>query len=231
MPPHRATPARQRRDALVTAVKQRGRANANLWYVYDPGRRTSVVLVGDLAHELFLATEGDPAVVLASYEKVEAEYVADGVARTVTFDALVMLANGHRECRDAHETALGTDPRSEALLAHKRAGAAALGAAYVEWLPADLDRLRQRIRNWSRAIAALARCRGAALAYVEGLIRLHVAANERQTLGELVEALAAHASAAIVIAATVSLLRQRAVGSDLDSHTWCLHTAIWQVPA
>jgi len=220
--------AQSRRDDLVRKIRGRGKKASNIWYVFAAGSRSNVVLLGDLRFELFLATEGDPDVDDAEYNPKPITVALGDTRYEVGFDAIVRRCDGQRECRDVHETSIFGGETGDSLeFSLKKVASQAIGAAYREFTLPDLDRLQQRTRNWARAIAALARCRHVELAPEEHAVALSLADGAMHSLGALIQAFD-QMQPAHVIAAAVSLLRKRAIRSDLDTHRWGLRTQLWQ---
>lgn len=228
MPKSNHTLAQSRRDALVAQIESRGKKTSNIWYVFSPGSRSDVILLGDLRFELFLVTEGDPDVLDANYE-VEPVRLRIGEAdHLVRFDVLTRHLDGQREYRDARETPLSDTPTSKhgVPLTWKRAAAESVGAVYTEFTIPALDVLKQRTWNWARAIAALARCRDADLGAVEIEVAARLGDGQHQAIGTLLTNLPSE-SPALVVAAIVSLLRKRQLESDLDTNRWGTHSMVW----
>jgi hypothetical protein len=220
--------AQTRRDALVSHIASRGKKTSNIWYVFSPGSRTDVVLLGDLRFELFLATEGDPDVATAIYE-VEPVCLRIGQSdHSIQFDVLARHLDGGREYRDAREKPLGDTSTSghEIPLSWKRAAAESAGASYTEFTISDLDALKQRTWNWARAIAALARCRNEDLGTLEIEVAARLADGRRQTIGDFLTGLMSE-QPPLIVAAIVSLLRKRQLESDLDTNRWGKHSTVW----
>jgi len=193
--------AQSHRDALMETVGQRGRKTANVWLLKEPLTGRDVVVVGDLQMEHFYALEGDPEVANAAYDPEP--------VRSVQFDAIVDFRDGKRECRHVRRAAMVEDvPGSNALAAER------LGGRHVVVTTRELDVHRQRVQNWQRALAALNRCRHRPLELVEFEVLTHVGPGRPVTIGDLCEALTQ--DPALVVAATVRLVRKRALSSDMD---------------
>lgn len=214
--------AQTQRDALIDAVDRRGRKTANIWLLREPSTGKDVVLVGDLRMEHFFATEGDPTVDRAEYESAPVEA---GEA-TVKFDAVVDFRDGHRECRQVQRVAL---PEDAPELAPTRAAAQRLGGRYVVVTTRELDAQRQRIQNWQRALPALNRCAHRPLELVEFEVLARISAGKPSTIGELCAAL--ERDPALLVAATVRLMRKRALASDMDCKPWGRDTRITRADA
>ncbi len=221
--------AQSRRDELVGEIRRRGKKTANIWYVFVPGSRTDAVLVGDPRFELYLATEGDPDVRDAEYNPNPQTVRFGNVDHNVQFDAVVRRLDGRAEYRNVHETSIiGSGPGTDSVqLEIKKAAAGSMGADYREFTFPDLDALRQRTRNWARAIPALARCRNVELAPIEHELVLRLADGNKCSLRNLLQVLGQE-PAPCVVAAVVSLLRKRVIRSDMDIRRWGLSTLLWQ---
>ena len=209
--------AQSRRDALMETVGRRGRKTANIWLLKEPLTGKDVVVVGDLRMEHFFATEGDPEVANVVYDPQPVE-VAD---QSVQFDAVVDFQDGHRECRNVRRTAAGdvSEETSSTTLAAQR-----LGARHVVVTTRELDAHRQRVQNWQRALAALNRCRHRPLELLEFEILTHMGPGGATTIGDLCQALVQ--DPALLVAATVRLVRKRALSSDMDHKPWSRSTRI-----
>lgn len=209
--------AQTQRDGLIDAVERRGRKTANIWLLREPITGNDLVLVGDLRMEHFFATEGDPKVTKAVYTPQP----ADGEGRPVQFDAVVDFCDGRRECRHVRRAVTEEEsaPATPANIAAK-----SLGGRYIVVTTRELDTHRQRVQNWQRALAALNRCSHRPLELVEFEILARVDPNHPTTLGELCEALTQ--DPALLVAATVRLLRKRTLASDLDDKPWSRNTRI-----
>lgn len=220
--------AQSRRDELVRQVRSRGKKTANIWYVFVPGSRTDAVLVGDPRFELFLATEGDPDVRDAEYNPNPQTVRLGDVDHNVQFDAFVRRLDGRVEYRDVHETSIiGSGPGADPVqLEIKKAAAGSMGAEYREFTFPELDALQQRTQNWARAIPALARCRNVQLAPIEHELALQLADGSKCSLRNLLQVLCQE-PAPCIVAAVVSLLRKRAIRSDMDIRRWGLSTLVW----
>jgi hypothetical protein len=209
--------AQTQRDALVEAFERRGRKTANIWLLTSPSTGKDVVLVGDLRMEHFFAAEGDPAVERVEYEPAP---IAAGAA-TVTFDAVVDFLDGHRECRHVRRASLPEDAPEHATA---RVAAQRLGGRYVVVTTRDLDAQRQRIQNWQRALPALNRCAHRPIELVEFEVLARVPGGKPSTIGELCSAL--EQDPALLVAATVRLVRKRALKSDMDTKPWGRNTCL-----
>jgi len=209
--------AQTQRDALVDEVERRGRKTANIWLLREPSTGKDVVLVGDLRMEHFFATEGDPALDRAEYGPAP---IAAG-DNVVKFDAVVDLRDGRRECRQIRRR-VPAEHASEQASATE--AAQRLGGRYVVVTPRELDAQRQRIQNWQRALPALNRCAHRPLELVEFEVLARVPPGRPATIGELCAAL--ERDPALLVAATVRLVRKRALTSDMDSRPWGQNTRV-----
>lgn len=209
--------AQSQRDALMETVGRRGRKTANVWLLKEPLTGKDVVVVGDLRMEHFFAIEGDPEVAKAVYNPKPVE-VTD---QSVQFDAVIDFRDGHRECRQVRRAVVVEDvPESVAMAAER------LGGRHVVVTPRDLDVHRQRVQNWQRALAAVSRCGHRSLELLEFEILALVGPGQSTTIGDLCEALTQ--DPALLVAATVRLVRKHALSSDLDHKPWSRNTRIAQ---
>lgn len=198
---------------------------ANIWIVHTFDHRR-VVLLSDLDLDHFYFTEGDPAVTSADYDPPAHRTVLDGDTFEIKFDALVQFEDGTTQCRHVRQ-----DPLKSAgaegcrLLSACQTAAGALGAKYREVSAANLDSAQQRIRNWSRLLAAYRRCQHRSLAILEHVLLARLRHERETTVDELLLALSEE-SPAIVLGTLASLLRQRLACADLDTQTWSRSTNV-----
>lgn len=209
--------AQTRRDKLIDRVERRGRRTANIWLLKQPLTGRDLVLVGDIRMEHFFFMEGDPAVDRVEYEPSS----VDTAEASISFDCVVDYRDGHRECHQVRHAPLQENSPAQK---HGAAAAKRLGGTHVVVTTKDLDSQRQRIHNWQRAIAALNRCNRRPLELIELEILTYVESDRSTTIGQLCEAL--ERDPALVVAATVRLLRKRTLSSDMDQKPWSRHTRI-----
>lgn len=218
------SPARaQRRRAAGT----KGPApRTSIWVVHGICGDTRIALLGDLLHEHFYYTEGDPLVLDAEYKTESVKTTLDSEKeRPVQFDATVQYLDGHRECRRVRSTRLDPDNAADArMLIRCQAAARKFGATFVQVTPDDLDRHAQRIRNWVRVVGAYQRCRHRPLDLLgKSLLARISSADGGASIGDALGWFSDEAPA-MVAAALAALLRKRQLRSDLDEQTWGRHT-------
>ncbi|MBN6150173.1 hypothetical protein JR065_07460 [Xanthomonas sp. AmX2] len=207
------TKARQRR----LGVRQARTSNsANLWTLQSPTAELPVTLSGDLRMKLFFHCEGDPTVRDAEYREQELEVPLSG--GPVCVDALVTLIDGSIQARMIDD---GSDR------ARRDIEAVSAGCGYSMYVLSirDFGRSEMRIRNWQAAISAFHRSRDADLTSVAEDVELIVRRRGRATLGEVMQCHRQN-HPAVVIGATVLVLRARAIASDMDANPWCTHTRL-----
>lgn len=214
---------KRRRDLLKRPEAKGDPRKQNLWVIraFDGSR---IVLASDLALHHFLFTEGDPSVSTVCYYYRPSPDDVD--AGGICFDALVTFCNGSKVCRHvrAASSDLSVPRQAEHFQACQRA-ARDVGASYAEITAAELDRSVQRIRNWTRLLAAYRRCAHRPLDVLEKLLIVHLTRAGQSTIQTALTWIP-DASHALVIAALARLLRKRQIASDLDEATWSLHTRI-----
>jgi hypothetical protein len=219
-------PVARRREALQGHPIALGAAAQNLWLLYDILERRDVVVHGDLRMELFFACEGDPSVLRADYSAEPLPIYENGEPRDACFHAIVTTSSRTTEARVVDPYASGMPEEQKFRLQRAAAG---IGAELVLVTASDLEQWRQRIQNWQRAVAAVRRCSS----YPIELHEAEVANAIRRAAGCTIDTVLRQfpsTSAAVVLASTVRLLRQRRASSDLDSHPWGRHTALrWEL--
>lgn len=220
--------AQSRRRRLVGDKPLAGSKHSNIWTVRSFHSSEMIVLIGDLRIEHYYFCEGDPEVEDADYGPAPMKVTYDGASHEIRFDAVVTLRDGKKECRDVRPKKRSREIVSDlAALQLRLLAAASVTANYVEICPDVLDASRQRILNWSRAIAAFQRCRHRPLQLLEHIVIARLSDGEAACIGELI--LSMQEPPALIVAAVVSLLRKRALVSDLDSRTWSKHSKVWLV--
>lgn len=226
-----ASPARVQRRRAAGNLQDNRDVRSGIWIVHtmDGGHR--IPLLGDLRHEHFYFTEGDPRVGLAEYDlQPTATTLDDTSDKPLRFDGLVTRLDGSRGCRRVAERAL--DPSNDVdahLIERYTAAARRLGGAFEEVTAAHLDTANVRITNWPRVLGAYLRCRGRSLGVIEALVSAHVPGGGI-ALGGLLDRLSDQPPA-LLLASVARLLRHRQLCSDLDDRAWSRHTLLWRAPS
>lgn len=223
------SPARQQRRAAAGVRQDNSDVRSGIWVVHSMQDTRRIPLLGDLRHEHFYYTEGDPTVYQADYQPAAITTTLDLPGdRKITFDAIVMRQDGTRECRRVASCVL--DPNAEEDVRHRgrlHAAARRHGGTLVEVTPLDLDPMRTRIWNWVRVNGAYQRAREYSLSVIEAGIRAKFARGTVKNVGDLLAALPSD-SPALVLASVAKLLRERRLSSDLDVATWSRRTKLWE---
>lgn len=223
----RISPARAQRRRIAGNRQDNADVRSGIWVVHAIGDRARVALLGDLRHEHFYYTEGDPSVDSAEYNPPPVATTLDGAEDSpVLFDALVVRTDGTRECR------LVVSAQWDAAVAHDRlriqrhqVAARRLGAAFVLVTSNELDAHRVRISNWPRVIGAHLRCRHRSLSVVQAAVNAAIPVGAEITIDGVLQVLR-YEEPALVLAAVASLLRARRISSDLDARTWSRFTRL-----
>lgn len=225
----KVSPARRQRRRAAGDRPDDADIRSNIWVVHamqDPRR---IALLGDLRHEHFYYTEGDPSVDRVDYWVTPVTTTLDREGdRPIIFDAIVTRSDGQCECRRVASRKL--DPGAEAdahVLERLRAAARRHGGTAVEVTPEQLDQNATRVWNWVRLIGAYQRARDHSLTIVEACVLARVSSGAVRSVGELLTALPSDPPA-LVLASLAKLLRQRRLCSDLDHGTWSRSTMIWE---
>lgn len=218
-------PVARRRKALQGHFAASGTTTQNLWLLYDALDRHDVVVNGDLRMELFFVCEGDQSVLGADYSAAPLPVYENGNLRDACFHAIVTTSSRITEARVIDTQASGMSEEDRRRLQQVAAG---IGARLVLVTAADLERWQQRIYNWRHAIAAVRRCAGYPIELHEAEIAHAIRRAGLCTIDSVLRQFPP-TSAAVVLAATVRLLRQRRVSSNLDNHPWGRYTALkWE---
>ncbi|WP_285404965.1 hypothetical protein [Luteibacter sp. ME-Dv--P-043b] len=224
------SPARAQRRRAAGCPDGNEDVRSGIWIVHAIGREVRIPLLGDLRHEHFYFTEGDPEVGLADYALEPTPTSLDRAdERPLRFDGVITLRDGSRRCRRVAVRPLDpSDARNARLLERYAAAARRLGGQFEEITAAELDAAHTRISNWIRIIGSYLRCRGRSLGVAEALVMAQVSASQGVALGEVLDRLSDQPPAT-VLAAVASLLRQRKLSSDLDERTWSRHTLVRRI--
>lgn len=218
-------PVARRREALQGQSIPSGTTSQNLWLLYDVLARRDVVVHGDLRMELFFACEGDHSVLGADYLAEPLPVYEDGQMREACFHAIVTTSSGVTQARVVDTLASGMPAEQQRRLQQAAGG---LGAELVLVSAHDLERWRQRIRNWWRAAATVRRCASYPVELYEPEVAHAIRRAGKCAIDTVLQQFPPDA-VAMVLAATVRLLRQRRVSSDLDTHPWGRYTALkWE---
>ena len=223
------SPARaQRRRAAGNLIDNRD-VRSGIWIVHamDGGQR--IPLLGDLRHEHFYFTEGDPKVGLTEYVLEPTATTLDGVSdKPLRFDCVVTTLDGGRYCRRVAEQSLDPAVDSDARLIERYTRAARrFGGTFEEVTAAQLGAASVRVSNWVRVMGAYLRCRGRPLGVIEALVMAHVVGVSATALGDLLNRLSDQPPA-LVLASVARLLRHRQLCSDLDERAWSRHSLLWR---
>ena len=220
--------AQSRRRRLVGDKPFATTKHSNIWVLRSFQSNKVIVLTGDLRIEHYYLCEGDPEVADVDFNPAPVHVAYDGVSQEVRFDTIVTFRDGKKECRDVRQTKRSQEILSDLAASQLRLlAAASVAATYIEICQDVLDANRQRILNWGRAIPAFQRCRHRPLQLLEHIVIARLGDGKATSIGEFI--LAIQDSPALIVAAVVSLLRKRALVSDLDSRTWGKHSKVWLV--
>jgi hypothetical protein len=225
------SPARRQRRRAAGDRHDDADVRSGIWVVHamqDPRR---IALLGDLRHEHFYYTEGDPSVDRVDYWVPRVTTTLDREGdRPISFDAIVTRIDGNRECRRVASRNLDQSVEADAHLL-ERLGAAARrhGGKLIEVTPEQLDQHATRVWNWVRVMGAYKRARDHSLAVVEASVVARISSGVARNVGELLIALPSDAPA-LILASLAKLLRQRRLCSDLDRATWSRSTKVWEAP-
>ncbi|RRJ24981.1 MULTISPECIES: hypothetical protein [Pandoraea] len=206
----------QMRGALAAAYKSRGRAIANLYYVYSPKTDQDWVLSGLHQFTYFVLIESNPQIVHANYAPATHELYCGGRVEQLTWTAEVEYRDGHREWqlivaeRDAEEHPI--DSQQARVVA-----ATAGGAMHRSVTGADLYRNRIQIHNWIQIIHRLSLYRGYALRdeHIEVCTLLD---SKRQILLRDVIRLARGGESDAYIGAALRVAARGGCSNDFDSN-------------
>lgn len=223
------SPARRQRRRAAGEQQDNSDVRSGIWVVHSMRDTRRIPLLGDLRHEHFYYTEGDPTVDQVEYQPAAVTTTLDlpGDSK-ITFDAIVTRQNGTRECRRVASYLLNPKTKEgERHLSRLQAAARRHGGVLVEVTPAELDPMRMRIWNWVRVIGAYQRAREHSLLVIEASIRANFARGAVKNIGDLLTALPSD-SPALILASVAKLLRERRLGSDLDVATWSRGTKLWE---
>ncbi|WEN13764.1 hypothetical protein PY254_10960 [Rhodanobacter sp. AS-Z3] len=223
------SPARAQRRRAAGNLSDNRDVRSGIWIVHamDGGRR--IPLLGDLRHEHFYFTEGDPRIDFAEYELDPTITTLDAVSdKPLRFDGVVVTLDGSRHCRRVAERSLDhANGRDAHLIERYTVAARRLGGTFEEVTAVQLDAASVRVSNWIRVMGAYVRCRGRSLGVIEVLVAAHVPGASTVTLGDLLNRLSDQPPA-FVLASVAKLLRRRALCSDLDERAWSRHTLLWR---
>lgn len=223
------SPARRQRRRAAGERHDDADVRSNIWVVHamlDPRR---IALLGDLRHEHFYYTEGDPTVDRVDYWVPSVTTTLDrGDERPITFDAIVTRYDGQRECRRVGSRRLDPSVEAEArVLERLRAAARRHGGTLVEVTSEQLDQHATRVWNWVRVIGVYKRACDHSLTVVEDSVAVRLSSGMATTVGQLLMALPSDPPA-LVLASLAKLLRQRRLCSDLDRASWSRSTKVWE---
>jgi len=226
-----SSPARNQRRRAAGNRHDNRDVRVGIWVVQSipDGRR--IPLLGDLRHEHFYFTEGDPLVDHAEYDAPPVTTTLGSGEEAVGFDAIVHFVDGRTECRRVSARPL--DPSNEAsktLLDRYQAAARRRGGVFVEITPGVLDRAQTRIWNWVRVVGAYHRAHEHSLALAEAGLQAAVSDGRVHCIGQILDTLHLYPPA-LVLAAIAKHLRLRLLSSDLDSATWSRNTELRAVGA
>lgn len=152
----------QLRGALAAAYNSRGRAIANLYYVYSPKTDQDWVLSGQHQFANFILIESNPQIVRANYAPAMHELYYEGRLDQLTWTVEVEYRDGHREWQLVLPEC-GTEEHPNDVQQRRTRAATACGAMHRFVTEADLYRNRIQIHNWIQIIHRLSLYRGYAL--------------------------------------------------------------------
>ncbi|MBB3228166.1 hypothetical protein FHW69_002801 [Luteibacter sp. Sphag1AF] len=222
-----ASPARAQRRRAAGNLQDNRDVRSGIWIVHTMDGDHRIPLLGDLRHEHFYLTEGDPAVDVSEYvlEPIVTT-LDDGSDKPLRFDCIVTRLDGSRSCRRVAERRLDPSNDKDAHLIERYSVAARrLGGKFEEVTAANLDAASMRISNWNRVMGAYLRCRGRSLRVIDALISAHVPGGSEIAMGAVLDRLSDQPRA-LLFASVAHLLRRRQLGSDLDDRPWSRNTLL-----
>lgn len=215
------SPARAQRRRTAGSRLDNTDVRSGIWVVHTMHDCKRVALLGDLRHEHFYFTEGDPCVDSAEYDPPPVCTTLDRAGEPpVRFDAVVTRTDGGRECRLVVSERWNAEVAGDHdRLERHHAASRRLSGTFVQVAAVELEAHRVRVTNWPRVIGAYMRCRHRSLAVVEAATMAALPRNEEITIQDVLTKVS-YEPMAIVVASIASLLRSRRIVSDLDRQTW-----------
>lgn len=202
------TPAQQRRNKYMAAVRARGASGHNLWFVTPPQDPLypPLILCSDVEFECFQFLEGSADLVSIDYSPLR--MAGDAPRSRLRHFAIATTLEGCRLDVDL-------DPAGE--------GPSPPGRRFISL--AMLDAAKVRIKSWRAIIPVINRCRSHDLSPVIFRCRHLVEEQPRITMLTLCDQVNEHS--ALVAGAIGTMLRSRELESDVDEHLWGPATKIW----
>jgi hypothetical protein len=214
------------RNNLLRAQEGRGKRFYNIWQVYSGRLCRDLILKSDAEFDHICLMEGDEAIAAYVPEPEPIIVSIAGEMSRTQFDARVHRYVGPVQLREVKHTFNPDNVREQQQFEAQRQIAEAAGFEYVRVSLEDLEKHRQLIKNWRRALSFLSACRSIALEpYCQEILRLFVP-GVRISLGPLVAAAESNLSS-VYVASALRLVQDGTLHSDLHERPLCAVSQFW----